>query len=165
MANRPTACCCGISKTLRCFIEQITDAAEKERAGRRYHTIREFAEAKTCRHCLICLHFGETPKWTSCAACDACGFVPAWFASLRSMRTSTKRRRSRTRAVEIRTARVNGGATTTVPQPAPNAELREYLRQWRREIAKADTFLPSLLCMTRRSRKFAGNDRRALKSS
>ena len=46
------------------FIGQISDPAEKERAWQRYHEIRGFVESKRCRHLQICMHFGETPKWT-----------------------------------------------------------------------------------------------------
>src|SRR5207245_2146264 len=63
------------------FIEQITDAAEKERAWERYRTIRRFAESKSCRHHQICVHFGETPKWTSCEACDVCSGTPEWLTT------------------------------------------------------------------------------------
>ena len=45
------------------FIEQIEDQAEKQRAWQRYHMIRDFCEAKVCRHRQICLYFGESPKW------------------------------------------------------------------------------------------------------
>src|SRR5437016_3236710 len=58
------------------FINQITDAAETERAWERYRQIRDFAESQRCRHRQICLHFGETPKWTTCGACDVCGSQP-----------------------------------------------------------------------------------------
>jgi ATP-dependent DNA helicase RecQ len=61
------------------FIEQVTDAAEKQRAWQRYHAIRDFAESVQCRHRQICLHFGETPRWNSCSACDVCGSVPDWL--------------------------------------------------------------------------------------
>src|SRR2546426_8958895 len=50
------------------FANQITDAAERDRAWQRYHTIRAFVDARGCRHHQICTHFGETPKWTSCNA-------------------------------------------------------------------------------------------------
>ncbi len=63
------------------FIEKITDAAEKERAWQRYHTIRRFVESANCRHREICLHFGETPKWTSCDACDVCSGMPAFLSA------------------------------------------------------------------------------------
>src|SRR5207237_4496245 len=52
------------------FIDQVTDPAEKERAWQRYHAIRRFAESEQCRHRQICVHFRETTKWKSCAACD-----------------------------------------------------------------------------------------------
>src|ERR1700688_5268305 len=62
------------------FIEQVTDPAEKERAWQRYHTIRRFVESNSCRHRQICLHFGETPKWTECNACDVCSGSPTWLS-------------------------------------------------------------------------------------
>lgn len=61
------------------FIEQVGDPAERERSWQRYHAIRRFAEANRCRHRQICLHFGETPKWVSCGACDVCGSSPGWL--------------------------------------------------------------------------------------
>ena len=61
------------------FADQIVDPAEKERAWQRYHTIRRFAESNACRHRQICLHFGESPKWTTCGACDACGCESDWL--------------------------------------------------------------------------------------
>ena len=61
------------------FADQIVDPAEKERAWQRYHTIRRFAESNGCRHREICLHFGESPKWTTCGACDACGCESDWL--------------------------------------------------------------------------------------
>ena len=62
------------------FIEKIIDPAEKERAWQRYHAVRRFAESHVCRHRQICSHFGELPKWSSCGACDVCGFLPPWLA-------------------------------------------------------------------------------------
>ena len=46
------------------FVEQLTDPAEKARAWQRYHIIRSFVESNSCRHRRICIHFGETPKWS-----------------------------------------------------------------------------------------------------
>ncbi len=63
------------------FIEQIVDPAEKQRAWQRYHEIRDFVESTSCRHRQICLHFGETPKWHTCEACDVCGSQPDWLAT------------------------------------------------------------------------------------
>lgn len=108
------------------FIDQITDAAEKERSWQRYHEIRGFAESKRCRHRQICLHFGEKPKWASCGACDVCSGQPAW---LEAAGTASPKRTFSVPA-----------AGSAAPRPAPAAlpvdpELREYLRQWRRETA------------------------------
>jgi ATP-dependent DNA helicase RecQ len=107
------------------FIDQITDPAEKERAWQRYHAIRRFADSNACRHREICLHFGESPKWTTCGACDACGCESEWL--VKSIKP------------EQRSPRL-----VSVPPPAPapsaaaglDAELRECLREWRRSTAK-----------------------------
>jgi ATP-dependent DNA helicase RecQ len=107
------------------FIDQITDPAEKERAWQRYHAIRRFADSNACRHREICLHFGESPKWTTCGACDACGCESEWLVkSIKAERRSP--------------------LLLSVPQPSPapraaaalDDELHECLRQWRRTTAK-----------------------------
>ena len=61
------------------FANQIADSAERDRAWQRYHTIRAFVESHDCRHQKICNHFGETPKWQTCGACDVCGSTPEWL--------------------------------------------------------------------------------------
>src|SRR6202140_4119675 len=63
------------------FIGQIIETAEKDRAWQRYHEIRGFVESKRCRHLQICMHFGETPKWKTCDACDVCGSEPEWLSA------------------------------------------------------------------------------------
>ncbi len=115
------------------FIEQVEDPAEKERAWQRYHTIRRFVESNACRHRQICLHFGETPKWIQCSACDVCSGTPEWLSESVQQKTA----RSSTTAV---------GKTVAQPsvQSEPLAvadfdpELREYLRQWRSTVAKQE---------------------------
>ena len=106
------------------FANQITDAAERERAWERYRIIREFVESKRCRHRQICAHFGEAPKWESCEACDVCGKSAEWM---------------------VGTARAGSLAGKAArPQLVPGVaeisgedlELREYLREWRRATAK-----------------------------
>ena len=62
------------------FIEQISDPAERERGWQRYRIIRSFVESKGCRHRQICVHFGESPKWQSCRACDVCGWEIKWLS-------------------------------------------------------------------------------------
>ncbi len=107
------------------FANQIVDAAERDRAWQRYHTIRAFAESGKCRHRQICTHFGEIPKWTSCAACDVCGATPPWLAE--AVTPSVVRR-----------AFVSAGPSERAPtrDGEANSELREYLREWRRFTAK-----------------------------
>jgi ATP-dependent DNA helicase RecQ len=61
------------------FMEQLTDPQERERGWQRYHIIRNFVESSGCRHRQICLHFGETPKWATCGACDVCGCDITWL--------------------------------------------------------------------------------------
>src|ERR1700674_4165383 len=63
------------------FVEQLTDPAEKARAWQRYHIIRSFVESNSCRHRRICMHFGETPKWLACNACDVCSGAPGWMSA------------------------------------------------------------------------------------
>ena len=109
------------------FADQIVDPAEKERAWQRYHTIRRFAESDGCRHRQICLHFGESPKWTACGACDACGCESDWLVK------STK-------AGLPKASPIAAPARPAKPLSAEVADidpaLREYLREWRRAAAK-----------------------------
>ena len=105
------------------FANQILDAAERDRAWQRYHVIRAFAESGRCRHRQICTHFGETPKWESCGSCDVCGNSPKWLTA---------------KASPVRPVLV-GGFSERDRSPSStetDAELREYLREWRRGIAK-----------------------------
>ena len=105
------------------FANQIVDAEERNRAWERYRIIREFVESKRCRHRQICAHFGESPKWEKCDACDVCGSAAQWMAlPARAAASTGKEPRART--------------TSTVPVPAADAELREYLKEWRRTTAK-----------------------------
>ena len=62
------------------FIEQVSDPAERERGWQRYRIMRSFVESKGCRHRQICVHFGESPKWQFCGACDVCGCKINWLA-------------------------------------------------------------------------------------
>ncbi len=114
------------------FIEQVTDPAEKERAWQRYHHIREFAESSQCRHRQICLHFGETPNWTTCGACDVCGAKPEWLAM---PVPSTPRRSGRIRLPMVPASTSATRAEIRMGQPL-DEPLREFLREWRRATAK-----------------------------
>lgn len=107
------------------FANQITDSAERERAWERYRIIREFVESRHCRHRQICAHFGETPKWETCDACDVCGSAAEWMVKHSAPAAGGK----------------SAAGAKRPRQPVPVAgseseELREYLREWRRTLAK-----------------------------
>jgi ATP-dependent DNA helicase RecQ len=106
------------------FANQILDSEERNRAWERYRIIREFVESKKCRHRQICTHFGETPKWEGCNACDVCGSVTEWLVKPVAAGTIVARKR----------LPVPAGAAPAAGSEAE--ELREYLREWRRAMAK-----------------------------
>jgi ATP-dependent DNA helicase RecQ len=112
------------------FIDNMKDPAEKERSWQRYHQIRGFVETGTCRHLQICSHFGETPKWKTCGACDVCVAEPEWLASLPPAPKTRRRRITMPPGSAI-----VGGAIPVTSSPA-DFELSEYLREWRRATAR-----------------------------
>ena len=122
------------------FIEEVADPAEKERAWQRYHTIRRFVESNSCRHRQICLHFGQTPKWTECDACDVCGGMPEWLSEA----AEPGRKRSSPIAAATGLARQPGPTEPPVMDFDP--ELREYLRQWRSAVASQED-VPAFVVM------------------
>jgi ATP-dependent DNA helicase RecQ len=108
------------------FANQISDAAERDRAWQRYHKIRAFAESNQCRHLQICAHFGETPKWKSCEACDVCGNQPEWLTA----------RKSRAAVKQPVAAKAFGRAPQKTAAAFADLELQEYMREWRRNTAQ-----------------------------
>jgi ATP-dependent DNA helicase RecQ len=118
------------------FANQILDSAERDRAWQRYHIIREFVESGKCRHQQICRHFGETPKWTTCGACDVCSQVPGWLAQT-VIPDSRKRRKLGPAALPQISPVVKTGVPELEPADSEEADLREYLREWRRAEARA----------------------------
>ena len=103
------------------FIRQLTDPAEKKRSSQRYDDVRRFVDSTACRHRQICCHFGELRSWKSCGACDVCVGTPEWLNTNPLSAKATKRT-----AVHV-----------SAPSGAPlDPELREYLREWRRNTAK-----------------------------
>ena len=130
------------------FIEQVADQAEKERGWERYHLIRGFVEGKRCRHREICLHFGETPKWPSCEACDVCSGLPDWMVlqpEKRSAKAAASPKKDLTREYEREVSR-KPGAMFPKPSADVNPELREFLREWRRKVSK-DTSTAAFIIM------------------
>jgi ATP-dependent DNA helicase RecQ len=131
------------------FIYQINDPAEQERGWRRYYTIRDFVESTTCRHRQICKHFGEQTKWESCGACDICGYNPDWLLSPLPPVKPKKSAKSRTQSqpnpqpqptrpqIQAPPQHPVAVSVQAQAQPTPDqAELRAYLREWRRQTAQ-----------------------------
>jgi ATP-dependent DNA helicase RecQ len=100
------------------FMSAITDPQERDRAWQRYHNIRGFADSVECRQRQICHHFGETPKWETCGICDVCGGAPAGLSEIAPPKPA--------KVVAM------GAALSQVDEA-----LREYLREWRRNMARA----------------------------
>jgi ATP-dependent DNA helicase RecQ len=125
------------------FVEQLTDAAEKARAWQRYHIIRNFVESNSCRHRQICIHFGETPKWSACHGCDVCSGAPDWL----SAPPVTKRKLGESKVAAVKTKIPAQPAAAPLPVPAAaNAELRDHLREWRRAISR-ELSVPAFIVM------------------
>ena len=126
------------------FTEQIGDRAEKERAWQRYHEIRDFVESTNCRHHQICMHFGETPKWASCSACDICGSEPDWLSTPEEIEPPGRQKaKPAAPAKRLRHVPEPRGERPRRLPPIPNTEaadidpeLRAFLRNWRMETAK-----------------------------
>jgi ATP-dependent DNA helicase RecQ len=122
------------------FANKITDAAERDRAWQRYHVIRGFVDSNCCRHRQVCMHFGETPKWESCASCDVCGSAPAWLAPSFVPDTGRRKRFDRGPRTTSLPATPKTDSEMFVAEDSAatpeHDELREYLREWRRAVAK-----------------------------
>jgi ATP-dependent DNA helicase RecQ len=112
------------------FINQIRSNEEKERAWDRYHQMQGFVRSNLCRQKAICDHFGETVKERRCGVCDVCTGAPSWLASMSAGKKS--------RVLPFpRPARAVQQTAFERMEPAPaNAELQEFLREWRRNTAK-----------------------------
>jgi len=112
------------------FINQIQEPEEKDRAWARYHQMQEFVAAGKCRQKAICAHFGEATKWESCGICDVCAGLPNWLAEReRTSRRVTHASQNPGRALEEARFEMN-------PTVQVNEELREFLREWRRNAAR-----------------------------
>jgi len=118
---------------LEYFIGKISDDAERERSWERKRIISRFVDSRNCRHRMICLHFGETPKWQRCTNCDNCGAMPAWL----------REREERPAAARVPRPR---DVRSMLPEYKPPVHdrvladfdplLAEYLREWRRKLAR-----------------------------
>jgi ATP-dependent DNA helicase RecQ len=130
------------------FIEQLKDPQEKARSWQRYRIIRRFVESDGCRNRQICVHFGETPKWTSCGACDICAGQLAWLSV--DPPPPKKRKDPATKWVATAKRVVEERVVFEMPRTAPIArvteELREHMRQWRRNMSK-ELSVPAFIIM------------------
>src|SRR5271166_6022164 len=112
------------------FINQIGDREEKEREWSRYHLMQGFVAGKQCRQKQICEYFGETVKWERCGVCDVCAGLPPWL-------TVTGGAGSMGKSWHLSPDRMIEGMTFEgSPAVAVNEELREFLREWRRNSAR-----------------------------
>jgi ATP-dependent DNA helicase RecQ len=101
------------------FIEQLSDSKEHERAWQRYHIIRAFVDSTRCRHRQICLHFGETPKWASCGACDVCGYEIEWLSA--PVAVPKSKRRAKRSATDRAAATAAAASITFTRGPRPGS--------------------------------------------
>jgi ATP-dependent DNA helicase RecQ len=119
------------------FIEKIADEAERTRSRERKRIISRFVDSPSCRQRQICLHFGETPKWERCGQCDNCGVTPEWLSKERS----AKKRGggsapSAKRNFYVRELPGDKPRSRDLPPAEVDPALAEYLRQWRRNMAR-----------------------------
>ncbi len=113
------------------FVQDIQDPEERDRAWSRYRAIRRFVESSRCRHREVCLHFGETPAWETCGACDACGASLDWLSAPASEPAPAKRSAPASRAPAARASE-----PPSAPAPPASGSLRDRLRHWRLSEAR-----------------------------
>ena len=130
---------------LEFFINKIVDDGERERALTRKRIISRFADSTSCRHRQICLHFGETPPWEKCSACDNCGTKPEWTQEKFKRQQPGLAARESSAQFSVPSWRPSSYPSRTPSEKrrlreAPAAEsnplLADYLREWRRNMAK-----------------------------
>jgi ATP-dependent DNA helicase RecQ len=110
------------------FTQQIQDPQERDRAWQRYRTMRRFVEEKKCRHRQICLHFGETPVWQRCDACDVCGVELDWLGGSEPVAS--------TAGPKARSASPIRGKFVKEEQAPVDQGLRLALKEWRLNLAR-----------------------------
>ena len=119
------------------FIGQISDDAERARSTERKRVIGRFADSLGCRQRAICEHFGESPKWENCGGCDNCGAKPEWLrktlpAELAGVQARATSFPSRYRSLP----KSDKGRARAALLPEADLALDEYLREWRRSMAR-----------------------------
>jgi len=115
------------------FLGQVGDAAERERGWQRYREVEQFVASMECRQHHVCKHFGEQPKWERCGTCDMCAGTPEW---LEMEVTRSRGRRANARNIPAEQQILGAQRTTGASLSTLDAQLREYLREWRRNTAR-----------------------------
>jgi ATP-dependent DNA helicase RecQ len=114
------------------FIGKIGDSAERDRAWQRYREDERFVGCKECRQRHVCRHFGEQPKWERCGCCDVCVGTPDWLEMEEPRR---RQRRNVAKNVPL-VFGSEGQQSAPAALSVADAQLREYLREWRRNLAR-----------------------------
>jgi len=112
------------------FINQIGDSQEKHRAWQRYSRMQDFVTSKICRQKSICEHFGEITKWNGCGICDVCSQPPDWLSRVKSASASASCANTKPELL-LERATFQRESSQSVDD-----ELREFLREWRKNIAR-----------------------------
>jgi ATP-dependent DNA helicase RecQ len=112
------------------FINQIGNREEKQRAWQRYDLMQGFVKGKECRQKQICEYFGEPVKWERCGVCDVCAGLPPWMADTKDV---AAKKRKWEKSPDRLVVGITSEASSTV---AVDEELREFLREWRRNTAR-----------------------------
>jgi len=130
----PADCCLFWQKkdnALRAFfLNQIRDRREKDRAWRRYDRMQDFVASQSCRQKSICEHFGESTRSNGCGICDVCAPPPAWLSRVKAAGTSASSPK-RTPGLAFEPAACQRDCVVPVDE-----DLREFLREWRKNIAR-----------------------------
>src|SRR6202790_2219971 len=114
------------------FLGKIGDPAEKERGWQRYREMQHFVESMECRQHHVCKHFGEQPKWERCGTCDICAGTPEWL----EVEASRSRRRGKAGNLRPEQRTIGAGPSIGASLSVGDAQLREYLREWRRHSGR-----------------------------
>jgi ATP-dependent DNA helicase RecQ len=92
------------------------------------------------------VHFGETPKWSTCNGCDVCSGEPSWFGASPIKRKAAESKVANVkRKVTVQPAPQTTGAVSR-PAPIQDDRLRERLREWRRGIS-SELGMPAFIVM------------------
>lgn len=122
------------------FSNQLSDEAERARTKQCTRDVSNFVSGKRCRHREVCNHFGETPKWERCDACDVCGYLPAWLekrAAGFGGRAGSAASADEDDYVSGTTAKASRSRKRVARSAGDVDEvLKEQLREWRREAAR-----------------------------